>query len=129
MIDIADDMPLLVDAGEGAGEVRRDVEEEREGRVRELAQPRLRAVEDVDLAMRDHGGHQDAAYRAIRDVVQRRGRPGGDGAQLRGGELRHRVQLRRFLGGDGGVVNLGDGVGMPANRKDLPLAAARERRA
>lgn len=126
MVDVPYQVPVLVDHGEGPGEVGRGMEQEPPGGVGERAEPALRAVKVVDLLVPGDLRHDQADDLAAGPAMAGVHRPGAYPEQRLGLQPRHRPQLLGVLPRQRLVVELGDPLAVRGQLVDLPLAAPAE---
>ena len=93
LVDVAHDVPMLVDRLEGDGAIPCRVEQEAPVGLGEILLALGDAVEVVDLEVVDDPGHQDAVDNRGVAVAQRSGRPGRDLEQVGAAQLGHGPEL------------------------------------
>ena len=126
LVDVAHDVPVLVDRLEGDRAIPRRVEQEAPVGLGEILLALGDAVEVVDLEVVDDPGHQDAVDNRGVAVAQRGGRPGRDLEQVGAAQLGHRPELVAAFLALRLAVELGDQVGPAHDVEDRTLAADRE---
>src|SRR5262245_19753742 len=122
-IQVADDVAVFVDGGDGASDVGRDVDQKGPGGFGEFLEPALGAVQGVNLFGAADLFHDEAGKVAARRFAQHVDVPGGEVEQSVISEAGECDELLGLLRRRRLVVNLGDQVGAVLNFVNLALAA------